>query len=694
MTEHDLHLTTEGLLLNSREYQQLQARLGEMEAQLGELAGADTLARVKHGALAAELRTRIEGFEFGVNWLAQTFELIGDKASERVARARGHFDKSEFAEARAVLKTDLELIRYEHGSLLARKENLAPGQAFKLDANAKEFLVLAQLTAIGFENPNWFEEACEFTELSIAALPSFENLYYYVKFLQQQDQFHLAEPHLVRIFAEFSGNMGPWDRSSLLDELARLHRAAGKFDEAELEFNEAIEIALDLAAADPDKYLPALAASMNNLGRLHSVRKQHLHAIENYRSSIDIARQLAAPTYRPRLALVLFNLGKEYRTVDQAEAAIESFTEALDIWRERAADDLKLYLPLVVDCLTVLAPLRRSLKDHKKAEAEFVEAIEIRKALAAEDPQTNLPQVAALYNGLAITHKQMRLPDAAEIEYREALAIYRQLVSSGSEKLLPELALTVFNLAILHGERNENEAAESEYAEALAIRRKLAAKDPPAFLPLVADTLNNLAMLHRTLKNIPAAENEYTEALAIRRELAAVDPQTHLPKLAETLTNLGVLHRSRNEYAAAENEYTEALAIRRELAAKEPEKFLPGVADTLNNLAVLHRSRKEYKAAEEEYGEALAIRRELATKDPEKFLPDVAMTLVNLAIFYQSAKPDRERSLALALEGNRLMASFTGREVLRKKILAAATGVLENWGLTETEIAGKLGSSQ
>ncbi|MDA0269142.1 MAG: tetratricopeptide repeat-containing protein, partial [Cyanobacteria bacterium] len=71
---------------------------------------------------------------------------------------------------------------------------------------------------------------------------------------------------------------------------------------------------------------------------------------------------------------------------------------------------------------------------------------------------------------------------------------------------------------------------------------------------------------------------------------------------------------------------------------------------TLNNLAVLQSAQNQLRDAEASYREALQISRDLAAENPKAYLPDVATTLINLSIFYLQAQPDRDQSIALALE--------------------------------------------
>ncbi|MBF0378788.1 MAG: tetratricopeptide repeat protein, partial [Desulfamplus sp.] len=189
------------------------------------------------------------------------------------------------------------------------------------------------------------------------------------------------------------------------------------------------------------------------------------------------------------------------------------------------------------------------------------------------------------------------------------------------------------------------------------------------------------ANLHSAKNEFAAALEKYEEALQIRRELAKENPRTYLPDVAMTLNNLANLHSAKNEFAAALEKYEEALQIRRELAKENPRTYLPDVAMTLNNLANLHSAKNEFAAALEKYEEALQIRRELAKENPRTYLPDVAMTIINLSIFYLQAVPDKEKSIALAMEATELLLTVYEQIPYLENYLKTAIQILQANGV-------------
>jgi tetratricopeptide (TPR) repeat protein len=208
----------------------------------------------------------------------------------------------------------------------------------------------------------------------------------------------------------------------------------------------------------------------------------------------------------------------------------------------------------------------------------------------------------------------------------------------------------VFEYAVFLNEHNKYNQAQPLYEEAMQIYGAFAKESPKVYLPDVAMTLNNLAVLHSHKNEFGQAQVNYIEALQIYRVLAKENPETYLPYLAEPLNNLANLQKVNNEFDKALGNYEEALQIRRTLSKENPGVYLPYVAATLNNLAVLQMAKNEFPQALDNYEEALQIYRAVAKENPGTYLPDLATTTINLSIFYLQDIPDKEKSIALAME--------------------------------------------
>ncbi|NEQ33858.1 MAG: tetratricopeptide repeat protein, partial [Leptolyngbya sp. SIO4C5] len=158
------------------------------------------------------------------------------------------------------------------------------------------------------------------------------------------------------------------------------------------------------------------------------------------------------------------------------------------------------------------------------------------------------------------------------------------------------------------------------------------------------------------------------------------NPRTYLPYVVGTLNNLAILQKAQNELARAEENYQQVLKTYRALAEENPRTYLPYVVGTLNNLAILQKAQNELARAEENYQQALQICRALAEENPRTYLPDVAMTLINLSIFYLQAKPDKEKSVSLAVEVLEIFQDFQQIHMMQR-YAATALQVLQANGV-------------
>jgi tetratricopeptide (TPR) repeat protein len=273
----------------------------------------------------------------------------------------------------------------------------------------------------------------------------------------------------------------PAQRATALNNLGLLYRATQRMNQAEEAFAEALAVYRKLAQANPDAWLPDIAATLNNLANLYS----------------DTERMM------------------------QAEQA---YAEALDLHRKLAQANPGVYLPDVAMTLNNLAMLLSDTQRTNQAEQAYAEALAILRKLAQANPDAYLPYVATTLNNLAGLYSVTQRMNQAEEAYSEALGARRKLAEANPDAYLPDVAMTLDNLANLLSATQRTNQAEWVYIEALLIYRKLAESDPDAYLPDVATTLNHLAAVYSDTKRLKQAEQALAEALAIRGKLAQTDP--------------------------------------------------------------------------------------------------------------------------------------------------------------------------
>jgi len=611
----------------SLDHARLINELADLEEDLSALLESQTKLRQKYSEKIEDKKKEIALFEQDVLRLA---ESIRDRKidGERLRQVQKAFEDGDFSRTRELLNADD--LKADQDYLLAQKED----NSRKLLENATEYLIKAQATLLDLASPTRFSEAEEYYVASIRSSLFFDNLFRYGYFLQKHRRYTDAEGVYFRILTQLKEEIQSDEVASTLNDLAILHQITNRYEAAEKEYIEALQIYRELASANPVVYRPGVARTLNNLAVLHRNTNKYEAAEKENIEALAIYQELESANpvvYRPDVARTLNNLAVLHIETNEYEAAEKEYIEALQIYRELASTNPVVYQEYVATTLHNLSDLHMDTNDYKAAEKEATEALLIRRDLASVNPMVHRPDVAKTLNNLVVLHTGTKEYETAEKDATEALGIYRELASVNPMVYRPDVARTLYNLANLHIETNEYEAAEKEYTEALQICREFASVNPAVYLPYVATTLNNLAFLYTGTKEYEAAEKKSTEALAIYQELESANPGIYQRYVAETLNYLACLHTGTKEYGAAEMEYTEALQICRELALVIPMVHRPGVAWTLHELALLHTGTKEYEAAEKEYAEALQIRQELASVNPMVYRLDVARTLTGLA---------------------------------------------------------------
>jgi len=252
-----------------------------------------------------------------------------------------------------------------------------------------------------------------------------------------------------------------------------------RMDEARRHFERTMELRRPLAQQDPDRYLPYLAGSLNNLGTVDQRQNRTDEARQHFEGALKIYRQLAQQNpdaYLYYLATTLNNLGALDRLQNQPDDARQRYEEALKAYRQ----------------------------------------------LAQRNPDAYLVDMATMLNNLGnLDGRQNRLDDARR-HYEEALESYPRLAQQNPE-IYRDMATTLNNLGNLDRLQNRTEDARQHFERALDLRRQLAQQNPDRYLPDVAGTLNTLGFLDRNQNRIEESRAHYQEALSLFQKLAQGD---------------------------------------------------------------------------------------------------------------------------------------------------------------------------
>ncbi len=518
------------IYVNAKDYKRLEQELSDLQQNREKLV--ERIRKypddaefqedlIKCNRKIADTWKEIEDFKADVFRLHELFTRIPIN-TERLRRAKEHFDKGEFREADAVLKAediqrDVEQLKAVER---ATEDKLATVRQ-DLEGRANEYLLKAQLALLSSppEGSSKFEMADGWFEQALATARTAEVLHEYALFLWKHNAFRRAEPlcqdalKIRRSLAEADSETFLPKVADTLNNLAVLHGEIQAYDLARKEHGEALKIRRSLAEASPELFFPNVAETLNNLAILHKVRRAYDLALAEYQEALELYRCLA-------------------------EAKPEAF------------------LPKVAMTLNNMATLYQTRQEYSTALIKYEEALEIRRSLAETAPETFLPNVAETLSNLALLHRANQDYGTALAECEEALEIYRSLAKSNPEAFLPYLAVMLNNQANLHVAMLNYGPALTEYEEALKMNRRLGEVEPKAFLPKIAMVLNNLALLHAEIQDYSPALTEHEEALKIRRSLAKAEPKAFFPDLAQTLFNLSLFHL----YAVPDKEKSIAFA--------------------------------------------------------------------------------------------------------------------------------------
>ncbi len=179
----------------------------------------------------------------------------------------------------------------------------------------------------------------------------------------------LAEANPDRYLPDLAQSLN--NQASDLDELGRLGDALSAN-------SEAIEIWRRLAEANPDRYLPDLATSLNNQSVYLDGLGQPAEALDAITEAIGIRRRLADANpdrYLPDLAQSLNNQAICLDGLGRPAEALDAITAAADAFRRLAEANPDRYLPDLATSLWVRSD-SKAPSDAEGAVADLAEALD------------------------------------------------------------------------------------------------------------------------------------------------------------------------------------------------------------------------------------------------------------------------------------------------------------------------------
>ncbi len=306
-----------------------------------------------------------------------------DQASEFSRLALKKFRDDGDVKAALALMPDEKLDAFWE-NMLTQEEKVKRAR----QQGVENYMIRARLLVADFQFPLAYKNYLEAIEKDSVNL---DNLWEVAYFLQVQNQHQRA----IKLY-EKALTVAKTDvqRSALLNNLGNLYCANQKMGEAEKAYTEALGIRRQMAAKNPDAFLPYVANTLNNLGVFYSDNQKMGEAEKAYTEALNIYRQLAAKNpdaFLPDVATTLNNLGIFYRANQKMGEAEKAYTEALSIRRQLAAKNPDAFLPNLAMTLNNLGVFYETVKQYAPALNHYEEALHLRQT-ALLDGQTHFFQ--------------------------------------------------------------------------------------------------------------------------------------------------------------------------------------------------------------------------------------------------------------------------------------------------------------
>ncbi len=220
------------------------------------------------------------------------------------------------------------------------------------------------------------------------------------------------------------------DAEMTSNDLVNFDSARKRIDEAQRQYEEALQIRRELARQNPAAYLPDMANSLINLGNHERAQRRIDEARQHYEEALKIHRQLAGQnpdTYLPYLAMTLNDLGILDGIQKRNDDARRHYEEALKFYQQLAQRNSDAYLPYLAITLNDLANLDGTENRTEDARRHYEEALQSYRQLAQQNPRAYLWYVAATLNNIGVLASKEARFDESRACYREALSLFQKL---------------------------------------------------------------------------------------------------------------------------------------------------------------------------------------------------------------------------------------------------------------------------
>lgn len=324
--------------------------------------------------------------------------------------------------------------------------------------------------------------------------------------------------------------------ASAVFTLGRAYHAAGKYDQAEPLYQEALMCRERIYGKQHLEYVIVVT----KIGTLYSETGKYQQALSYLLESKSTTRILYGKNDR-EYVITLVNLAILYNKLAEYEAAEKLYLEAVEIQEAVLGKDT----PEYVATLNNLGSLYQSMGKYEQAEVCARQSLTIRKKQPNSDP-TKLASNLANYASLLL--RLGRFQEALEL-----LLESKSVMENANSTETTQYSYVLTNLGRTYRKLNQFEAGEKYLQEALTLKQKLLGPDNPE----IASTLNNLGTLFEEKKDFERSLEYHLRAKQIREKAFGINH----PDYAISLSSLGELYFKQLKWEKALEYLLESRAI-------------------------------------------------------------------------------------------------------------------------------------
>jgi len=323
--------------------------------------------------------------------------------------------------------------------------------------------------------------------------------------------------------------------SSCLERLGDLFMETNRLKEAETAYIERMDI--ERKRSEKSGSRDALCVSLFDAATFHKTINRLQDAQKEFQEAIEIARELAVDNpnvYEVWVANIGSSYGNLLKDMGRLAEAEKLCGDSLEVRRRYAKENPSRFDESVATSLNALAILHKSMNRLADAEQEYEEALVICRRLALENPAKFESTLATSLVESAKFHRDYGSPDKASAEFSESLNIRQRLAKDKPEKFNEPVSESLTGMAVLHAKMGEVDSAIEEIDGAIAIRRILSGVNHDKFDEKLAESLHEKGMILFANGDTQNAIHFLEEALSLRKKLAVVTPEKFDKDLKDT----------------------------------------------------------------------------------------------------------------------------------------------------------------